>query len=111
MPHGSVTVVGNSIYTRQQATLAADRGHIVNATARQWPIISPSTMTWAEIWLMIDDRDRDSRVALLAQGYIQNNHSISWSGRIPLEANMYVQIHIYNQNSSEIKLHISTDVE
>jgi len=111
MPHGSVEVVGNTFLVRENASLAADRGHIVQATARQWPIIAVSTMTWTEIWLLIGSNGIDSRVALLASGYVANNYSISWTGRIPLEPDMRVQISVYNTNQSTIKLHVTTDVE
>jgi hypothetical protein len=68
-------------------------------------------MTWTEIWLMNGDLDRASRIAILAQGYVDGNNSIQWTGRIPLEADTHFQLHIYNDTQNSVQMHIVTELE
>ena len=108
MPVAQLDISGDDVRTRVYGYLGAERGTLQSACAFLSDISSPGLSNWVEIGICSDKAMPDSRLAVLAGGYVQQNAPISWTGNIRLDKTWRVYIALQSSLNSRVRLAITT---
>lgn len=92
MPAKTLTVKCNSIRTVAGANATSDKGVLLHASCFVDREDTAPSQTYATLTVLRGGTSKEHRAAMLAQGYIGPNNSISWTGRFLLEPDDRVQL-------------------
>lgn len=108
MPVAQIDLTGDSLRTRVEAFLGAETGVLRSACSFLTSFTSPQPTNRVEIGICDAGPLPNSRVAVLASGYLQQNSSVAWTGEIPLEKSFRIYIILQSSDSATVRLAITT---
>jgi hypothetical protein len=104
MPYFSTQVVAAGNRARKTVTMPCDTGILVGASVVDITRLGQPCDTWVELGLMVAGNDQDNRAILLAQDYAGPGALVGWTGRLPLDAEMYIYANIYGSSGGTFNL-------
>ena len=110
MPFTSFKVTGNNVRTKSSAFYALDSGILRNISTINLNEDAEHLDNYVRFGLSKGNENVNQIITVLGNGYCDGMTNVNWTGKIPLEPDMFVFIELWSSDSSTINLGMVTEL-
>ena len=110
MPFTSFQVTGDNFRTKSSAFYALDSGILRNLSTINLNEDAEHMDNYMRIGLSKGKDNVNQIISVLANGYCDGMTNLNWTGKIPLEPDMFLFVELWSSDSSTINVGMVTEL-